>query len=309
MTAAQATQQAPIGPIIRANDRLGLTIFFAVVLHTLIILGISFTQPDEKKPPEKLPGLEVTLVQTRTDNDIEDADFLAQANQEGGGDTDQIERPTMDSAPVVPTGETGEVREFVAEMILPQASDPQAMQIMSVDQSKDKVKSEDNKQDIDSPQTQMTAAQMLSLSKDVQRQSAELAQMRKEYANRPRKAFVSARTKQDRFAGYINDWRQEIERTGTLNYPDEARRSKLSGNVRMTVSIASDGSVKDIKVTQFSGHKILDDAAVRIVKLAAPFAPFPEGINKDYDQIEITRTFQFISGAGNKKSRFRTRSN
>ncbi len=309
MTAAQATQQAPIGPVIRANDRLGLTIFFAVVLHSLIILGISFSKPDEKKPPEKLPGLEVTLVQTRADKEIEDADFLAQANQEGGGDTNQVERPTMDSAPTVPTGETGKERELVAEMVLPQASDPQAMQIMSVDESKDKIKSEENKQDIDSPQTQMTAAQMLSLSKDVQRQSAEISQLRKEYANRPRKAFVSARTKQDRFAIYINDWRQEIERTGTLNYPDEARRSKLSGNVRMTVSIASDGSVKDVKVTQFSGHKILDDAAVRIVKLAAPFAPFPEDIRKEYDQIEITRTFQFISGAGSSKNRFRTRNN
>ena len=106
-------------PNVTSGDRLSLTIFFAVVMHSLIILGISFDAADRTKPPEKLPGLEVTLVQSKTDKDIEDADFLAQASQEGGGDSLEKARPSSPVTPVVPTGEAGEVKELVPETRIP----------------------------------------------------------------------------------------------------------------------------------------------------------------------------------------------
>lgn len=298
MTAAQATpESAPLPyPTVSHSDRLGLTIFFAVVVHSLIILGISFTKPDEKKPPEKLPGLEVTMVQSQTDKEIEDADFLAQANQDGGGDTAEASRPTTPVEPVVPTGEVGDVSNFVPETVIPSSADPQGMQIITSDRSKEKIEADQSDPDIPTNFDNMTSVQLLSHNKEIAKLSAEIDQSRKAYASRPRKAFFTARTRQYEFASYEEAWRKKIEHIGTLNFPDEARRNKLSGNLRMAVTIRKDGSVKDIKITKYSGHKVLDDAAVRIVKMASPFPAFPPEIVKKYDEVVIIRTWQFLQG-------------
>jgi len=110
-----------------------------------------------------------------------------------------------------------------------------------------------------------------------------------------RDRFISARTKEFKFASYMRDWVAKVERVGELNYPDAARRQNLSGKLIVQVAVYPDGSVRDITIRKPSGHKILDDAAVRIVKLAAPFAPFPDSISKDTDVLYITRTWVFTS--------------
>ena len=296
MTAAQATTDIkPLPtPNVTHSDRLGLTIFFAVVLHSLIILGISFTAPDKTKPPEKLPGLEVTMVQSKTDKEIEDADFLAQANQDGGGDSAQAQRPTTPVEPVVATGEVGDVSNFVPETMIPSSSDPQGMQIITSQQSKEKIHADQSDPNVPTDFDNVTSVQLLSHNKEIAKLSAEIDQSRKAYASRPRKAFFTARTRKYEFASYEESWRKKIERIGTLNFPDEARRNKMSGNLRMAVTIYKDGSVKDIKITKYSGHKVLDDAAVRIVKMAAPYAPFPQEIRQKYDEVVIIRTWQFL---------------
>ena len=298
MTAAQATTDIkPLPtPNVTHSDRLGLTIFFAVVLHSLIILGISFTAPDKTKPPEKLPGLEVTMVQSKTDKEIEDADFLAQANQDGGGDSAQAQRPTTPVEPVVATGEVGDVSNFVPETMIPSSSDPQGMQIITSQQSKEKIHADQSDPNVPTDFDNVTSVQLLSHNKEIAKLSAEIDQSRKAYASRPRKAFFTARTRKYEFASYEESWRKKIERIGTLNFPDEARRNKMSGNLRMAVTIYKDGSVKDIKITKYSGHKVLDDAAVRIVKMAAPYAPFPQEIRQKYDEVVIIRTWQFLQG-------------
>ena len=298
MTAAQATPDIKPLPIpnVSHSDRLGLTIFFAVVLHSLIILGISFTAPDKTKPPEKLPGLEVTMVQSKTDKEIEDADFLAQANQDGGGDSAQAQRPTTPVEPVVATGEVGDVSNFVPETMIPSSSDPQGMQIITSQQSKEKIHADQSDPNVPTDFDNVTSVQLLSHNKEIAKLSAEIDQSRKAYASRPRKAFFTARTRKYEFASYEESWRKKIERIGTLNFPDEARRNKMSGNLRMAVTIYKDGSVKDIKITKYSGHKVLDDAAVRIVKMAAPYAPFPQEIRQKYDEVVIIRTWQFLQG-------------
>ena len=298
MTAAQATTDIkPLPtPNVTHSDRLGLTIFFAVVLHSLIILGISFTAPDKTKPPEKLPGLEVTMVQSKTDKEIEDADFLAQANQDGGGDSAQAQRPTTPVEPVVATGEVGDVSNFVPETMIPSSSDPQGMQIITSQQSKEKIHADQSDPNVPTEFDNVTSVQLLSHNKEIAKLSAEIDQSRKAYASRPRKAFFTARTRKYEFASYEESWRKKIERIGTLNFPDEARRNKMSGDLRMAVTIYKDGSVKDIKITKYSGHKVLDDAAVRIVKMAAPYAPFPQEIRQKYDEVVIIRTWQFLQG-------------
>jgi len=282
-------------PQIGSGDRLGLTIFFVTVLHSLVIFGLSFEGEDRPQPRQKLPGLEVTLVQSRTDKDIDDADFLAQASQEGGGDTEERVRPTSPVVPVVPDGEAGEVREFVPETRAPSAPKPQQQEILTAAKSSRKISTS-----IAAPlvkqQTQLTAAQLLSRSKEIARLSAEIDQSQRVFAHRPKRKFISARTKEYRFASYEEAWRAKVERIGKLNFPDEAKRKKLSGSLIMAVTLNPDGSVKAINVRESSGHRILDDAAVRIVRLAAPFARFSEDIRKDTDELVITRTWVFEAG-------------
>ena len=282
-------------PNVTTGDRLSLTVFFAVVVHSLVILGVSFNPDDRTKPPQKLPGLEVTLVQSKTDKKIKDADFLAQANQEGGGNTKKRNRPSSPVAPVVPTGETGDVKEVVPETKIPTTTQPTQQKILTAESSSAKIST-----GLVAPQAQdkenLTPAQLLSRSKEIARLSAEIDQTQRVFAHMPRRQYVSARTREYRFASYEEAWRAKIERIGRINFPDEAKRKNLSGSLIMAVTINPDGSIKSINIRQSSGHKILDDGAVRIVRLAAPFARFPENIRKDTDEMVITRTWVFEPG-------------
>ncbi|MBK5914913.1 energy transducer TonB [Rhodocyclus purpureus] len=110
-----------------------------------------------------------------------------------------------------------------------------------------------------------------------------------------RRRGIGTRVEEYRFAQYIEDWRLKVERVGTLNYPDAAR-GKLSGTLVLTVSIRSDGSVEKIEINRSSGHRLLDDAARRIVQMAAPYAPFPPAIRRDTDVLELTRVWSFVNG-------------
>ena len=116
-----------------------------------------------------------------------------------------------------------------------------------------------------------------------------------EYNKRPRKKFIGARTEEYHFAPYLDAWREKVQRIGTLNYP-EAARGKIYGSLILTVAINADGSVGRIDINRSSGHKVLDDAARRIVQMASPYAAFPPEIRKDTDILEITRTWYFTQG-------------
>lgn len=100
------------------------------------------------------------------------------------------------------------------------------------------------------------------------------------------------------FAYYLEAWRRQVERVGKLNYPAEARRRKLTGNLRLLVVIHADGGLLDARLVESSGHAVLDEAALRIVRLAAPYAPFPPRIAAQADTLEIERTWRFQGGAG-----------
>jgi protein TonB len=126
--------------------------------------------------------------------------------------------------------------------------------------------------------------------------SAEVDQRLQAYAKRPRQKWISARTREHRYAAYMEAWRAKVERVGNLNYPDEARRRNLSGDLLLDVAIRTDGSVVEISVRRSSGHKVLDDAAARIVRLAAPFAPFPKSIKEETDILHVQRTWRFLTG-------------
>ena len=131
-----------------------------------------------------------------------------------------------------------------------------------------------------------------------------LAQAKKHYdlidnpyfrANKPRRKYITANNKDHRFASYMEAWRAKVERVGNINYPYEARKKHLSGKLLLDVAILPDGEVQKITIRRSSGKKVLDEAAVRIVELAAPFAPLPENITREVDILHITRTWNFVN--------------
>ena len=146
------------------------------------------------------------------------------------------------------------------------------------------------------PANTLSAAALVSRSLEMASLNAEINQRLKKYAERPKRKWITARTRQHNYAAYMEAWRQKVERIGNLNYPDEARRRKLSGNLLLDVALNPDGSVNEINLRRSSGERVLDDAAIRIVKLGSPYAKFPESIREEIDILHIERTWQFLAG-------------
>ena len=272
------------GPLLAAAFAISLT------LHGLLLL-IQFRLPESKPVRDK--GLEVMLVNTRHAKAPDKPDVLAQANVDGGGNTEQNVRPST-PLPPQPTRQDGDAL-IEAKRRTPEPVREQK-QVITRDKAPAKVAAAPKKveQPVPRPEPppQVSGLDLLDSAAAVARLEAQIDRDLQELAKRPRKKFIGARAQEYRFAQYVEDWRQKVERVGTLNYP-EAARGKLYGSLLLSVSIRADGSVDKVGVQRSSGHKVLDDAAVRIVTMAAPYAPFPPDIRKDYDIIEITRTWKF----------------
>ena len=141
----------------------------------------------------------------------------------------------------------------------------------------------------------LTAAQLVTNGLAMASMTTELNRRVQAYTNKPRRKWISSRTREIKYAAYMEAWRAKVERVGNLNYPDEARRRQLSGKLQLDVALKPDGSIHRIKVRRSSGKRVLDDAAIRIVKLAAPFPKFPESFRDEVDVLHIERTWQFLS--------------
>lgn len=281
-----------LSPRISPADRLGLTLFFAAAAHALVILGITFNIDDIM--PEKMPlSMEITLVQSHTDQAPDKADYLAQANQKGGGNVKEKLRPSSPIANPRPTTEQGD-----AEQNLPLAAPKpkpavEQTSVITTEATSD-IKVAQPKE---TPRTQLpdtpTAAELMLRSREIARLSAEIRQKQQAYAQMPREKYISANTKESIYAAYQDGWRQKVERIGNLNYPDQAKQHNLSGSLLLDVAIKADGTLESVKLLRSSGQKVLDDGAIRIVRMAAPFAPLPANIRKEVDILHITRVWQF----------------
>jgi protein TonB len=137
---------------------------------------------------------------------------------------------------------------------------------------------------------------LASTQLEIDRLTAELDRRNLSASRQERRKAVNASTQEYQYAAYLEAWRSKVEKIGNLNYPDEAKRRRLHGNLLMHVAVRADGSIERVRVVRSSGHKLLDDAAVRIVRLSAPFAPFPPEIRQQVDILDITRTWQFLDG-------------
>lgn len=323
-------------PVVTPGDRLELTFCVAIIVHTMLVLGVGFAP----EPPSKarFEGLEVTLVSQVSETPPDKPDLLAQANLRGGGDTDASVRPTapitapmpapqpeVAAAAAPPQAQRSAVERPVPKAPAPPAppqEEPQQAPAPSKSaatltrpekaaalpdappQAKPELAAEaaaPAPADIPAPAVDTpplpTATQLITRSFALASLNSELQQKLETRAKRPRLKFISANTQEYKYAAYMEAWRAKVERIGNLNYPDEARQRKLSGSLLLDVALRPDGSVVEIIVRRSSGHKVLDDAAVRIVELAAPYAEFPDEIVQEVDILHVTRTWKFLNTA------------
>lgn len=278
MASSQFPLEAPTA------DRLALTLFVATALHALIILGVSFDAFDREPPDQDTPTLDITVVKPSDTTPPEEYDYLADTSQDGAGNVEEKVQPQQQ-----------QVEQAPAPAAPPKPETPTETQVLTQVSSQKKV-SEPEKQAPEQPTDSASATELINRSMEMLTLNQQINQTLQAYSKTPKSKFISARTKEYKYASYMRDWVAKVERVGELNYPDAARRQNLSGKLIVQVAVYPDGSVREITIRKPSGHKILDDAAVRIVKLAAPFAPFPDAISKETDILYITRTWVFTSG-------------
>ena len=261
-------------------------------LHMLIAIGVGFAGIDPKSfaPPHNV--MDVVLVNAKSQTRPQKADALAQANLDGGGNTDEARRaktplPAVDQSAAKNDKQAQDrVRQLEQEMktLMTRAkSDARVLQ------------GEMSQQPAGTPNP-ISAAELMQKSIEIARLDAQIAREHETYQQRPKRKYVGARASEYRFAQYVDNWRLKIERVGNLNYPEEARRKKIYGTLQLTVAIKADGEVEEIQVNRSSGSKLLDEAAKRIVRLAAPFDRFPDNVKRDTDVLHITRTWMFTRG-------------
>ena len=281
------------------NDRLGVMLFFAMALHAIIILGVSFSLED-RKDPTQLDTMEITLVHSQTDEAPDEADYLAQANQVGHGNTEEKVRASSPFSNPLPTPDRG-LAPVTRQDITPPPADREKYQreVMTVTDSRRRMYSKAEKIPLPDQTNNVTAAQLFERSSEIARLSAEINKLKKAYAKQPRHRYVSgANARKYQYANYLDGWRAKVERIGNLNYPKQALSKRISGSLLLDVAINPDGSLHSIRVLRSSGHAVLDQAAKRIVRMASPFSPLPNDIRKDTDILHIPRVWQFKNEAG-----------
>ena len=268
--------------------------FLSACVHAIIILGVGFTYFEELNSES---ALEITMAQYRSEIAPEDADFLAQENQIGSGVLDQAAAPS-----------TPFESDFNADNINEVLPVPKAPNIVNEMQQQDTavitaLQDDDGiaqQRELLEPEDEQPVADEVApdeLSLAIASLQAQLDLKRQTYARRPRKYTISsASTKKSHDALYLDNWRRRIEAVGNINYPDEARRMQMYGNVRMLVALQPTGRINEVRILQSSGHTVLDQAALNIVNLAAPFEPFPDELRTEADILEIIRTFRFHEG-------------
>ena len=288
MSAVAAGASPGINSGVNENQRLGATMVLSLLVHGVLLLGVGFAL--ESAAPV-LPTLDVILTQTSSALTPKQADFLAQASNQGGGEHDQSTRPRDNQSGPLPQATAGIApRTLRAQSPAPQPP-PQARVISST------------RGDSVIPTAQATPApsarplprgrEKIEHDMAMARLAAEIHLRSERYAKRPKRKFVSASTQEYAWAGYLRGWVDRVERVGNLNYPDEARRRRLAGQVVISVAIRRNGTVERAEIVQSSGIALLDASALRIAQLAEPYPPLPK-TDENPDILHVTRTWQFL---------------
>ena len=278
-----------------ANDRMLTTCFLAALFHGIVILGVTFSSPGGRAGGDGAPALEVILVNDQAPSvaDNPNAQYLSERSQRGSGNTLKRERALIPKSSLmsiersgVPGGDglaalragtdTGDEQIIATHMPA-----PKILYFASATAAKE------------SSQLPLLLEKRPDLAMTPNDDGVEL-RMRGEAMHQ---LWIAADTRESDVAVYLDSWRRKIERVGTMNFPDVARRAKLSGTPVIEVTIGSDGKLLQTLVRRSSGHAEIDEAAMRILKLAAPFDPFPGELTAKHDEIRIAYEWQFLGGA------------
>jgi len=286
-------------PRIGASDRLGFTLFLALTVHAIVVLGVGFTT-SKKTKTDALPSLEIILANSRSLDKVENPDFLAQVDQAGGGNADEKARPSAPASANTPIDQQGMADQARPELHKNQLAINKLYFITQAEAQHSVVKQDQIRKKQNRSQQANEAEKRQS---QIARLQAEIRQMTIDYASRPKTITLTASTKKAVEASYLASWVKKIERTGNLNYPQEARIKKIDGQLRLSVRINSIGEILDVKITRSSGSSVLDEAAKRILRLAEPFAAFSEELKQRADQLVIIRTWDFKSNRLSTKGR------
>lgn len=280
----------PPGPRIGERERLSATMVLSLLLHGLLVLGVGFAL-DEGAP--SLPTLDVIITETTSPLTQAQADFLAQASNQGGGEHERSTRPRDDQAGLSAQAESGVAPIEVRAQSPAEQSPPQA-RVVASHRGEEELPTPDNRPEAE-PSPLPRGEHKVERDLAMARLAAEIHLRSERYAKRPKRKFVSASTQEWAYAAYLRDWVDRVERVGNLNYPDEARRRRLGGQVVLSVGVRRDGSVESARILRSSGTPLLDESAIRIVHLAEPFPPLPDA-GDGVDILHVTRTWVFKPG-------------
>lgn len=274
------------------NDRFSVAYALALLIHAVVLLGIGFVL-DINPLRKAADTLDVVLVNWRSEKEPEEAEFLAQVSQLGGGESEEAEKPSREISPDVPSVDKGQM-PVSSEEVVPEAS-TEARETLTAENPE--ARPAQQVTEVEQPlEASPSAAELMQ-------QSMQVAQLQPEHnretqwkSKLPRRRFISANTREYEYATYMAAWVAKVERVGNLNYPVELERRRVSGDLLMTVGIDARGGVESIGIQRSSGIPELDRAAERIVRLAAPFSPLPSDIAAKVDVLHITRTWRFSTG-------------
>jgi protein TonB len=285
-----------------ANDRMLTTCFLAAFIHGIVILGVTFSSQNSKSDGNDAPALEVVLVNDQAPSIAKNpnAQYLSQRTQRGAGNTLKRERALIPKSSLMPIERPG----------IPSGDGLAAHQAGTVTGDDELIATHAPVQKIlyfasskaakESSQLPLLLEKRPDLAMTPNDDGVEL-RMRGEAMHQ---LWIAADTRESDVAVYLDSWRRKIERVGTMNFPDVARRQKMSGTPVIEVTIGADGKLLQTFVRRSSGHPEIDEAAMRILKLAAPFDPFPSELSIKHDEIRIAYEWQFLGGASQGPSVF-----
>lgn len=281
----------PPAPNTSGDRRLWLAIGISLLVHGLL-LSLHFAFPEASKVARE-KALDIILVNARSARAPSDAQALAQANLDGGGNTDENRRartPLPPTAQQVTGSDLQQMRRRVQELEAAQ------QKMLAQARSLARVAAAETRSEQPAPATPLSGLDLADAARAMARLEGEISKSVEEYNKRPQKKFIGARTKEYGLAPYFDAWKQKIERIGTLNYPEQAR-GKLYGRVVIFVELnVEDGSIYSAEISRSSGHKVLDQAALRILRMAAPFGPIPREAMGGASILSFAREWNFVPG-------------
>ena len=277
-----------------SRERFRFMIFLSACAHALLVLGVGFTYLTDANNEATI---EVTLAQYRSQIQPDDADFIAQENQTGSGSQHEATVPSSPFLSDLNDADINEVRPAPEAQVLNETPEQPNLTALTSINAEQVIAQQRNVPEQEEKQALSEQSSSEEISLAIASLQAQLDLQQQAFARQPRKyTLSSASARKSHEASYLDSWRRRVEAVGNINYPVQARQQQVYGNVRMLIALNASGQISETRIIQSSGESLLDQAAVDIVNLAAPFEPFPEELKAEADILEIVRTFRFHEG-------------